>query len=54
MPGGGNGFAPGYVATVDLRRNKKTLTEYWAGNASGLAWSPSGDEILFTAAAYVT
>jgi hypothetical protein len=42
----------GAVATVDMRGNKKTLTEIWLGLISGLAWSSSGDEILFAAAAY--
>jgi eukaryotic-like serine/threonine-protein kinase len=42
----------GYVATVDSRGNKKTLTQFWLGLISGLAWSSSGDEILFTAAPY--
>ncbi len=41
----------GSVATVDMKGNKKTLTEFWLGYVTGLAWSPSGDEILFTAAA---
>jgi eukaryotic-like serine/threonine-protein kinase len=43
---------PGSLATVDTKGNKKTLTQFWLGNISGLAWSPSGDEILFAAAAY--
>ena len=42
----------GSVATVDTKGNKKTLTELWLGDITGLAWSSSGDEILFTAAAY--
>jgi serine/threonine protein kinase/Tol biopolymer transport system component len=42
----------GSVATVDTKGNKKTLTELWLGEITGLAWSPTGDEILFTAAAY--
>jgi len=40
----------GSVATVDMRGNKKTLTELWLGYLQSLAWSSSGDEILFTAA----
>jgi len=40
----------GSVATVDMKGNKKTLTELWLGYLQGLAWSSSGDEILFTAA----
>jgi eukaryotic-like serine/threonine-protein kinase len=42
----------GSVATVDLKGDKKTLTQFWLGGIRGLAWSSSGDEILFTAAAY--
>jgi serine/threonine protein kinase/WD40 repeat protein len=48
----GTGLTPGYVAIVDLKGNKKTLTQFWAGNVSGVAWSPSSVEILFTASAY--
>src|ERR1700683_3570515 len=47
--GGGSG---GSVAMVDAKGNKKTLTELWSGDTGGLVWSPSGDEILFAAAAY--
>jgi len=46
------GAGTGWVATVDLKGNKKNLTELWLGIINGLAWSPSGDEILFTAAPY--
>jgi WD40 repeat protein len=35
-----------------MKGNKKTLTELWLGSITGLAWSSSGDEILFTAAVY--
>jgi Tol biopolymer transport system component len=42
----------GFVATVDLKGTKKTLTEFWLGALTGLAWSPSGHEILFTASEY--
>jgi eukaryotic-like serine/threonine-protein kinase len=42
----------GSVATVDTKGRKKTLTELWLGEVTGLAWSSSGDEILFTAAPY--
>ena len=38
----------GCVAVLDLEGKKQTLTEEWA-SAQGLAWSPSGDEIWFTA-----
>jgi Tol biopolymer transport system component len=48
----GESTGVGSVATVDLKGNKKTLTQLWLGNINGLAWSPSGDEILFTAAVY--
>ena len=42
----------GFVASVDLKGNKKTLTQFWLGEVTGLAWTPAGDEILFTAAPY--
>ncbi|MGD0437843.1 MAG: WD40 repeat domain-containing protein, partial [Bryobacteraceae bacterium] len=48
----GNGGNLGPVATVDLKGNKRTLTQFWLGVINGLAWSSAGDEILFTAAAY--
>jgi eukaryotic-like serine/threonine-protein kinase len=51
-PFGAAGGGVGSVATVGLKGNKKTLTEFWLGITSGLAWSSSGDEILFTAAPY--
>ncbi len=38
----------GGVAIVDLAGKKKTLSEGWE-SAQGLAWSPSGKEIWFTA-----
>jgi Tol biopolymer transport system component len=38
----------GTVSVVDLKGNKSDLTERWA-SAIGLAWSPSGDEVWFTA-----
>ncbi|MGH9399346.1 MAG: WD40 repeat domain-containing protein, partial [Thermoanaerobaculia bacterium] len=38
----------GTVAVLDLAGKKKTLTERW-NKEGGLAWSPSGDEIWFTA-----
>jgi eukaryotic-like serine/threonine-protein kinase len=41
----------GSLTTVDMKGNRKTLTQFWLGYISGLAWS-SGDEIMFTAAAY--
>lgn len=39
----------GTVAVVDLEGNKRTLTAEWIGE-QGLAWSPDGREIWFTAA----
>jgi eukaryotic-like serine/threonine-protein kinase len=41
----------GFVAVMDARpaAEKRTLTPEWS-SANGLVWSPSGDEILFTAA----
>ncbi|MGD8896976.1 MAG: protein kinase [Acidobacteriota bacterium] len=38
----------GTVAVIDLAGNKKSLTGRWASE-HGLAWSPSGDEVWFTA-----
>jgi Tol biopolymer transport system component/predicted Ser/Thr protein kinase len=40
----------GTVSVVDLKGKKSDLTERWA-SAIGAAWSPSGDEIWFTATA---
>ena len=40
----------GTVSVIDLSGKKTDLTERWA-SALGLAWSPSGDEIWFTATA---
>jgi Tol biopolymer transport system component len=40
----------GTVSVVDLSGKKSDLTERWA-SAIGLAWSPSGDEVWFTATA---
>jgi len=37
------------VSVVDLNGKKKSLTEPYEGGAIGLAWSPDGDEIWFTA-----
>lgn len=44
-----DGFS-GAVAVVEGRDSIRTLTESFAGSARGLAWSPTGDEIWFTAA----
>jgi hypothetical protein len=38
----------GFVAMVDRTGNEKKLTQEWEGE-EGLAWSPKGDEIWFTA-----
>jgi len=40
----------GTISVVDLKGKKTDLTERWA-SAFGAAWSPSGDEIWFTATA---
>jgi eukaryotic-like serine/threonine-protein kinase len=40
----------GTISVVDLNGKKSDLTERWA-SAVGAAWSPSGDEIWFTATA---
>ncbi|MGA7379983.1 MAG: serine/threonine-protein kinase, partial [Terriglobales bacterium] len=39
---------PGFIAVIDLAGNKKVLTALF-DSAKGLAWSPTGDEIWFTA-----
>jgi eukaryotic-like serine/threonine-protein kinase len=38
----------GTVAVVDMSGNKKTLTRQWYGT-QGLAWTPDGHEVWFTA-----
>ncbi|MBZ5706169.1 MAG: serine/threonine-protein kinase [Acidobacteriia bacterium] len=43
------GDSIGAVAVVDLAGNKKTLSSVQTGGALGLAWSPSADEVWFTA-----
>ncbi|HXY07687.1 MAG TPA: protein kinase [Terriglobales bacterium] len=40
----------GTISVVDLKGKKSDLTERWA-SVMGAAWSPSGDEIWFTATA---
>jgi tRNA A-37 threonylcarbamoyl transferase component Bud32 len=40
----------GTISVVDLGGKKSDLTKRWA-SAMGLAWSPSGDEVWFTATA---
>jgi Tol biopolymer transport system component len=39
----------GYVVVVDRSGQKKVLTPSYSGSIQGLAWSPKGDEIWFTA-----
>jgi len=39
----------GRVAIVDLTGKKRDLTQHYGGGAQGLAWSPSGDEVWYTA-----
>jgi len=43
-----HGDSRGSVMVVDLNGATKKLTEDWSGE-DGLAWSPSGDEVWFTA-----
>jgi eukaryotic-like serine/threonine-protein kinase len=43
------GDSIGAVALVDLSGHKKTLSSSQTGGALGLAWSPQGDEVWFTA-----
>src|SRR6185503_8780881 len=43
-----NGDDRGRVAVVDLAGKLRTLTEYFS-SSDGVAWSPDGDEIWFTA-----
>ncbi len=43
------GDSIGGVSVVDLAGKKTTVTEPYEGGAIGLAWSPGGDEIWFTA-----
>jgi len=38
----------GSIAVLDTSGNRKTLSSGWA-SAQGLAWSPNGDEVWFTA-----
>jgi Tol biopolymer transport system component/tRNA A-37 threonylcarbamoyl transferase component Bud32 len=37
------------VSVVDLNGKRRKLTEPYGGGANGLAWSPAGDEVWFTA-----
>jgi DNA-binding winged helix-turn-helix (wHTH) protein/Tol biopolymer transport system component len=40
----------GMVEVIDSVGKRRVLTELWKGSVDGLAWSPKGDEIWFTAA----
>jgi serine/threonine protein kinase/Tol biopolymer transport system component len=40
----------GSIAVIDLSGKKRTLSKEWVGGVTGLAWSPSGGEVWFTAA----
>jgi eukaryotic-like serine/threonine-protein kinase len=46
--GNSTGDDRGAVAVIDMNGNKTVLSENWA-SMQGLAWSPGGDEIWFTA-----
>src|SRR6185503_13111965 len=43
-----HGDSRGTVMTIDSKGRTKKLTEEWSGE-DGLAWSPKGDEVWFTA-----
>src|SRR6202050_2716860 len=43
------GDSIGGVSVVDMAGKKRTVTEPYEGGAIGLAWSPDGEEIWFTA-----
>ena len=47
-----SGDDAGFVAIVDRAGGRKKLSRQWR-SCQGLAWSPKGDEILFTAAASI-
>jgi Tol biopolymer transport system component/predicted Ser/Thr protein kinase len=40
----------GHVSLVDLRGNKRDLTGDYPGGVQGIAWTPAGDEVWYTAA----
>jgi len=40
----------GHVSLVDLRGEKRDLTGDYAGGVQGIAWTPAGDEVWYTAA----
>jgi Tol biopolymer transport system component/predicted Ser/Thr protein kinase len=39
----------GHVSLVDLRGRKRDLTGHYPGGVQGIAWTPAGDEIWYTA-----
>jgi serine/threonine protein kinase/Tol biopolymer transport system component len=39
----------GHVSLVDLRGKKRDLTGDYAGGLQGIAWTPAGDEVWYTA-----
>jgi Tol biopolymer transport system component/predicted Ser/Thr protein kinase len=39
----------GHVSLVDLQGNKRDLTGEYPGGAQGIAWTPVGDEVWYTA-----
>jgi len=39
----------GHVSLVDLRGKKRDLTGDYAGGVQGIAWTPAGDEVWYTA-----
>jgi len=39
----------GHVTLVDLRGKKRDLTGDYAGGVDGIAWTPAGDEVWYTA-----
>ena len=43
------GDSIGGVAVVDMKGNKRSLSQSYGGGAVGLAWSPKGDEVWVTA-----
>ncbi|MGB7131363.1 MAG: protein kinase [Candidatus Sulfotelmatobacter sp.] len=43
------GDSIGGVAVVDMKGNKRFLSQSYGGGAVGLAWSPKGDEVWVTA-----
>ena len=42
----------GHISIVDLHGNKRELTSEYPGGVQGIAWTPAGDEIWYTAAEF--